>query len=127
MSQEVERKCPDCGGAMKTIEIIDKTVGAIGIGSWNVPTQTALEYVVPGGKRSFWTGDLPVAGSVAACMCEGCGRILLYGRPQAATAQSTGVVGMTESVSRPPQLSLTGKLYSWIGGIGCGSLILVGL
>jgi hypothetical protein len=58
-------------------------------------------------------------------MCEGCGRILLYGRPQAATTQSTKDVGRTESVSRPPQLSLTGKLYSWIGGIGCGSLILV--
>jgi hypothetical protein len=123
MSLEVERKCPDCGGAMKAIEIIDKTV--FGIGSWKDPIQTALEYVVPGGKRSFWTGNLPIAGRVAACICEGCGRILLYGQPQATTAQSTGVVGMTESESRPPQLSRTGKLYSWIGGIGCGSLILV--
>jgi hypothetical protein len=119
MSQELERKCPDCGGAMKAIEIVDKT------GQAGVPTQTALEYVVPGGKRSFWTGNLPIEGTVAACMCEGCRRILLYGRPQTVTAQSAGVVGMTESVSRPPKLSLTGKLYSWIGGIGCGSLILV--
>jgi hypothetical protein len=112
MSQEVERKCPDCGGAMKAIEIVDKTAERF-------PMQTALEYVVPGGKRSFWTGNRPVEGSVAACMCEGCGRILLYGRPQAAPAPST------ESGSRPPQLSLTGKLYSSIGGIGCASLIAV--
>ena len=80
MSQDVEGKCPDCGGAMKAIEIIDKTVGTVGLSDINLPTQTALEYVVPGGKCSFWTGSLPVEGRVVARMCEGCGRILLYGR-----------------------------------------------
>ena len=36
MNQEVEGKCPDCGGVMKAIEIIDKT------GQAGVPAQTAL-------------------------------------------------------------------------------------
>ena len=82
MSQDAERKCPDCGGAMQAIDIIDKTVLAVGFGDLNFPTQTALEYVARGRKRSFWTGSVPIEGKVAAYMCAACGRILLYGRPQ---------------------------------------------
>lgn len=82
MSQNAEGKCPDCGGAMQGIDIIDKTVLAFGFDGVNIPTQTALEYVARGGKRSFWTGSVPVEGKVAAFMCAACGRILLYGRPQ---------------------------------------------
>jgi hypothetical protein len=67
---------------MQTIDVIDKTVAGVGFESLNIPLQTPLEYVVPGGKRSFWTGSVPVEGKVAACMCAACGRILLYGRPR---------------------------------------------
>jgi hypothetical protein len=81
MSATSARKCPDCEGAMKDIEIIDKTVGSVGLESINFPQQTSLEYVVPGGKKSFWSGGLPIEGKVSAVMCEKCGRILLFGVP----------------------------------------------
>jgi hypothetical protein len=83
--RSVERKCPDCGGAMAAIEILDKTVATLDLNlnivGMNFPEQSALEYAVPEAKRSWWTGSLPVAGKVAACMCGSCGRILLFGEP----------------------------------------------
>jgi hypothetical protein len=48
------------------------------------PAQGELTYTVPEAKRSFWTGLFPAEGRVAACMCDGCGRILLYGAPREA-------------------------------------------
>jgi hypothetical protein len=66
-----DRKCPDCDRQMHPIKLIDKT--------GRMDRQTDLEYALPEAKRSFWLGLLPVAGVVAACMCDGCGRILLYG------------------------------------------------
>jgi hypothetical protein len=71
------KKCPDCGGSMKAIKIIDKTTRGMGI-----PHQEDLEYTVPEAKRSFWTGLLPVEGKISACMCDTCGRVLLYGQPR---------------------------------------------
>jgi hypothetical protein len=38
--------------------------------------------MAPEAKRSFWTGRYPIEGKVAACMCDDCGRILLYGEPR---------------------------------------------
>jgi hypothetical protein len=38
-----------------------------------------LEYRLPDDRLSFWTGKYPTAGVVRAFMCEGCGRIALYG------------------------------------------------
>lgn len=71
-----ERKCPDCGQPMKAIKIIDLgTAGYRGVVS-------EMHYMAPEAKRSFWTGRLPVEGKVAACMCDHCGRILLYGEPR---------------------------------------------
>ena len=67
-----DRKCPDCARPMHQIKLIDK--------SGRMDEQTDLEYSLPETTRSFWLGKLPVAGVVAACMCDGCGRILLYGR-----------------------------------------------
>lgn len=58
---------------MHQIKLIDKT--------GRLDEQTDLEYALPESKRSFWSGKVPVAGRVAACMCDGCGRILLYGIP----------------------------------------------
>lgn len=67
-----ERVCPDCQSALHEVKILDTA-------HYNVHTN--LEYAVPEAKRSFWTVRYPVAGQVAAFMCEGCGRILLYGVP----------------------------------------------
>ena len=70
-----DRTCPDCDGPMHGIRLMDKTGPA--------NAQAALEYALPEAKRSRWHGRFPVAGTVVACMCDGCGRILLYGRPSA--------------------------------------------
>jgi hypothetical protein len=80
MSAATERKCPECQGMMKEIDIIDKTVYGSVFGGLNIPQQAQLEYVVPGAKRSVWTGNLPIEGKVSAVMCQACGRILLYGQ-----------------------------------------------
>ena len=76
MSAE-DKKCPDCGGPMKSITIIDKTAKGGGR-----PQHTELEYTVPEKKRSIWTGLLPIEGKITAYMCDGCGRVLLYGQPR---------------------------------------------
>ncbi len=68
------RKCPECGGSVHPIKIIDKT--------GRMDEQTDLEYALPESKRSFWLGRLPVEGVVMAHMCDTCGRISLYGRPR---------------------------------------------
>ena len=72
-----DKKCPDCGGSMKSIMIIDKTAKGGG-----VPKHSELEYTVPEAKRSIWTGLLPIEGKITAYMCNGCGRVLLYGQPR---------------------------------------------
>jgi hypothetical protein len=61
---------------MTAIRVLDNT-GGIG-----TPGHCELGYTVPDAKRSVWTGFFPVEGTVAAFMCEGCGRILLYGKPR---------------------------------------------
>jgi hypothetical protein len=40
--------------------------------------------MAPEAKQSFWTGRYPVEGRIVAFICEGCGRILLYGEPNEA-------------------------------------------
>ncbi len=64
--------CPDCDRALAAIQIIDKK------GAW-LAAHTVLEYAVGESKRSEWTGQFPVQGRVHAYMCDGCGRVLLYG------------------------------------------------
>ena len=73
-SEASDRTCPDCDGSMHGIRLLDK----IGRSS----SLADLEYALPEAKRSIW-GSFPVAGTVVACMCDRCGRILLYGRPSA--------------------------------------------
>ena len=80
MSSE-DKKCPDCHGSMKAITIIDKTAKGGGR-----PQHSDLEYTVPEAKRSIWTGLLPIEGKITAYMCDGCGRVLLYGHPRLAEA-----------------------------------------
>jgi hypothetical protein len=69
------KQCPDCGQPLKAIKILDNA--RIGVR----PAEGELTYMAPEAKRSFWSGRYPVEGKVAACMCDGCGRILLYGEP----------------------------------------------
>jgi hypothetical protein len=57
---------------MHRIRLIDKAHG----GGHN-----DLEYTVPEARRSFWMSRYPVEGRVGAYMCDGCGRLLLYGVP----------------------------------------------
>ena len=75
MKDEVSRTCVECQGRMSPIIVMDKLH----------PTPTkhrytgALEYRLPDDRLSFWTGKYPTAGEVRAFLCEGCGRIALYG------------------------------------------------
>ena len=55
---------------MHEIKLIDKA---------DRNSHASLEYTVPDAKASIWTGRFPIAGRVSAFMCEGCGRIALYG------------------------------------------------
>lgn len=72
---EVSRVCVECQGAMFPIIIMDKL--------HPVPTAhrhaSTLEYRLPDDRLSFWSGKYPTAGKVHAFLCEGCGRIALYG------------------------------------------------
>jgi predicted RNA-binding Zn-ribbon protein involved in translation (DUF1610 family) len=72
-----DKKCPDCGGSMKSIKIIDKTTRGMGI-----RLHSDLEYTVQEAKRSVWTGLRPIEGKITAYMCNGCGQVLLYGQPR---------------------------------------------
>ncbi len=75
MAEAADHACPECGGAMASIFIVDKTHISGGY-------HHALQYTVPGTKPSFWTGKFPIKGTVAAAMCGGCGRIVLHGIPE---------------------------------------------
>ena len=66
------RECPDCEGSMHEIRIIDKA-------SHNLPHYD-LEYAAADADRSFWFGQFPIAGKIAAYMCQECGGVRLFGR-----------------------------------------------
>src|SRR5262245_49079070 len=72
MADETEPACPDCGGEMSPIHIIDKG---------HRHGQYPLEYRLPDAKQSLWTGRFPIAGSIGASMCGACGRIVFRGIP----------------------------------------------
>lgn len=74
--ETTDKKCPDCGCPMKAISILNNAR----IGLWS--GEGELTFMAPEAKRSFWTGRYQVEGRVAACMCDGCGRILLHGEPR---------------------------------------------
>ncbi|QDU44354.1 hypothetical protein [Symmachiella dynata] len=69
MSHE-DKPCPDCDGTLKAVRLIDKAFN----------THENVEYTVPEAKRSFWSGQFPIEGKVAAFMCDSCGRMLFYGQ-----------------------------------------------
>jgi hypothetical protein len=72
-----DKKCPDCRGSLKPIQIVGKKTKNMGI-----LKEDEWQYTVPEAKRSFWTGALPIEGKITAYMCDGCGRVLLYGQPR---------------------------------------------
>lgn len=72
MSTAPRSKCPDCEGQLHHVRLIDKG---------HADGHRDLEYTVPEAKRSFWGSQYPVVGRVDAYMCNGCGRLLLYGVP----------------------------------------------
>ena len=75
MADEVSRTCVECQGSMSPIIIMDKTHSHL----YPQRSTGPLEYRLPDDRLSFWTGRYPTAGQVLAFMCEGCGRIALYG------------------------------------------------
>ena len=76
MTGTEERRCKECGGATHEIHVMDK-VGMAG------EFAADLEYSLPEARRSFWTGKYAPSGKVRALLCEGCGQITLYGKPEA--------------------------------------------
>jgi hypothetical protein len=75
MSEAMTRTCVECQEPMTPIVIMDK----LHPGPTKHRYTGSLEYRLPDDNLSFRTGKYPTAGSVRAFMCEGCGRITLYG------------------------------------------------
>ena len=74
MQDETTKTCMACQGAMTPVMVLDRD----SYGLTRQGTQV-LAYRHPDDSQSFWTGKYPTAGIVRAYMCEGCGKIDLYG------------------------------------------------
>lgn len=72
---EPRTTCPDCGGALAPIKLLDATDRRMESGVGHVEIGYATRSSVP----SDLTGSIPESGKVKARMCADCGRILLYG------------------------------------------------
>ena len=70
--EQTGRKCIECGGDTSAIKMIDR-------GQKNIHYE--LIYSAADSKRSVFKG-LETEGTVAAEMCEQCGRIALRGVPK---------------------------------------------
>jgi len=83
VKDEGSRTCTECQGRMSPIIVMDKLhtgpTKQLHMGPTTHRNTGSLEYRLPDDRLSFWTGKYPTAGPVAAFMCEGCGRIALYG------------------------------------------------
>lgn len=71
---ETRQDCPDCGGRLDAIRIVDATDRAMGGGVGHVE----LSYAPMGATQSELTATIPIAGTVRAKLCASCGRIFLY-------------------------------------------------
>jgi len=69
-----QQQCPDCGGQMSAIFIVDKSHDSGG-------RHRALQFTLPGEKRSFFMQKFPIAGTVDSVVCHDCRRIFLYAGP----------------------------------------------
>ena len=72
MSETQNRSCKSCSGAMHEIQLLASTAGG----------QRDVEYALLDAHRSLWTGRFEGSGKVDAFICESCGQIALYGKPQ---------------------------------------------
>ena len=66
-----ERTCPDCRGSMQEIRIVDK----------NHTSHQELEYAAIDAKKGWFLQAYPLSGKVTSFMCQSCGGIRLFGRP----------------------------------------------
>jgi len=82
MAIEIPAECPDCGGALFEILVLDRSHMNYEIAGFN--------YALPGSKQSFWTGKFPAAGRLASVMCGECGRVFFYGAPNEEQPNSGG-------------------------------------
>ncbi|GIW94445.1 MAG: hypothetical protein KatS3mg110_2486 [Pirellulaceae bacterium] len=71
---ESRTNCPDCGGELTPIRMIDATERAMGSGVGHVE----LAYASMSSAPSDLSGTFPAAGVVRAKLCGSCGRIFLY-------------------------------------------------
>jgi hypothetical protein len=67
-------ECPDCKESLAEIKIIDATAQALDSGISHVE----LAFASPMAGKSSYTKTIPIAGTVKAKLCAGCGRIFLY-------------------------------------------------
>jgi hypothetical protein len=66
------KTCVECDGSMTPILVMDRD-------SHSTRTPQPLAYRLPDDKRNFWTGQYATSGLVQSFMCQGCGRIAMYG------------------------------------------------
>ena len=71
----MDRTCPDCHRALHPINLIENAQSG----------DQSLQYAAVDAQRHWFSGQIPKAGLVSGFMCEGCGRILLYGHPKGQT------------------------------------------
>ena len=78
--QEPRTVCPECDTGMQPIKIIDATdrnlVSPGGVG------HVELAYAALDAKASFFSGAIPMLGTVRGMICPECGRIVLRGEPR---------------------------------------------
>ena len=74
-----EKNCSDCGDILRRVKILDATgPGFKGDGIHH----RELSYAAMKSQPSLFLGAVSKEGTVVAMICEGCGRIFLYGMPK---------------------------------------------
>jgi hypothetical protein len=73
MTTAPKQLCPDCQLPAHEIRL------TFGPGFTNI---SEITYSLPESRPSFWTSSVPVEGSLAAYLCDQCGRVMLYGIPK---------------------------------------------
>ena len=75
MSLQDQETCPDCGGNLYAIRLLDATESTR---SGEGMSHVELTYAAPDATASFFTRTVQKAGVVRAKLCNQCGRIFLY-------------------------------------------------
>ena len=90
--KDTRSACPDCGGSMEPIRLVDQAAGG---------AHMAMEYAAPDARRHWFSSRFPVAGHVTARICSDCGRIVLHGEPPKEVAPAAPPEGSGAEVSAP--------------------------